>query len=95
MILTLPETKGFLRIEESFTDEDNLIQILINASEKYLLNATGNTFDSTNDLAKLFCLVLVADWYENREITGRISEKVRFTVDSILTQLSYEGSEIV
>lgn len=87
MIITLDETKQWLRVDHN--EEDILIQTLINAAENYLKNATGNTFDSTNELAKLFCLVLVADWYENREMIGRPSEKVRFTVDSILSQLSY------
>lgn len=87
MIIDLTETKLWLRVNEN--DEDNEIQMLINVSEKYLKNATGNTFDSTNELAKLFCLVLVADWYENREMIGRVSEKVRFTAKSLLLQLSH------
>lgn len=89
MILTLEETKEFLRIEQDFTDEDNLIQMLITASESYLYNATGRQFDNTSNLAKLFCLVLVTDWYENREMIGKASDTVRLTINSILTQLQY------
>ncbi|WP_369806542.1 head-tail connector protein, partial [Geobacillus sp. FJAT-46040] len=77
LIITLDEAKQWLRVEHS--DEDGLISTLINAAEKYLFNATGNTFDSTNELAKLFCYVLVTDWYENREMIGKTSEKVRHT----------------
>lgn len=87
MIIELAETKEYLRV--SHNDEDNTIQLLINAAEKYLFNATGNQFDSTNELAKLLCLVLVTDWYENREMMGRVSEKIRPTVESILAQLTY------
>ncbi|AMQ22469.1 head-tail connector protein [Geobacillus sp. JS12] len=87
MIITLDEAKQWLRVEHS--DEDGLISTLINAAEKYLFNATGNTFDSTNELAKLFCYVLVTDWYENREMIGKTSEKVRHTVESIVAQLAY------
>ena len=70
-------------------EEDVLLQTLINAAEKSLYNATGNTFDSSNELAKLYCFVLVSDWYENREMNEKVSEKVRFTIQSILTQLKH------
>lgn len=87
MIVSLEETKEWLRIEHN--DEDNTLLMLINAAETYLQNATGNTFDNTNNLAKLFCLVLVTDWYENREMVGKASEKVRQTVESMVAQLSH------
>lgn len=89
MIVTLEETKQWLRVDG--TEEDLSIQSLITASEMYLKNATGVTFDQTNELAKLFCLVLIVDWYENREFIGKASDKVRHTINSILLQLSYGG----
>jgi len=96
MIITLEETKGYLRVDN--TEDDALITSLISASETYLSNATGNTFDGTNSLAKLFCWVLVTDWYENRELAiGKIGEKIRPIVDSMLAQLShcYHPPEVV
>lgn len=86
MVIELAETKEWLRVDGN--DEDATIAMLIGAAEAYLSNATGITFDSTNQLAKLYCLVLVADWYENREMVGRTSEKIRSTVESITAQLS-------
>lgn len=96
MIITLEETKSYLRVDGN--GEDALITSLMAAAETYLTNATGNTFDGTNSLAKLFCWVLVSDWYENREISlGRVGEKVRPIVDSMLAQLShcYQPPEVV
>jgi uncharacterized phage protein (predicted DNA packaging) len=87
MIITLEETKGYLRVDG--TEDDALITSLIDAAETYLYNATGNTFDGTNSLAKLFCRVLVTDWYENREPVGRASARVRPIVESMLAQLSH------
>ncbi|ANY71661.1 DNA packaging protein [Paenibacillus ihbetae] len=85
-ILTLDETKLWLRVDGN--DEDAIIQTLMGAAETYLGNAVEVQFDSTNQLAKLFCLVLCADWYENRELIGsQPSDKVRFTCQSIMTQL--------
>ncbi len=87
MIITLQETKQYLRVDGA--DDDLLITSLINAAETYLVNATGNNFNDTNSLAKLFCWVLVTDWYENREHVGRASDKVRPIVESMLAQLSH------
>lgn len=86
-ILELEETKKWLRIDD---DEDDIVGILIGAAEIYLYNAIEFRPDGTNALAKLFCLVLCADWYENRDLIGQQpSDKVRFTVQSIMAQLQY------
>lgn len=95
-ILTLEVAKKWLRVDGD--DEDSIIETLIGAAETYLHNSTEVEFDSTNQLAKLFCLVLCADWYENRDLIGQQpSDKVRFTIQSILAQLQhvYGGDEDV
>lgn len=86
-ILTLEDTKKWLRVDD---DDDDIIGILIGAAETYLANAVEFEFDGTNQLAKLYCLVLCADWFENRDLIGQQpSDKVRFTIQSIMTQLQY------
>lgn len=88
MILTLIEVKDFLRID--YADDDSYLELLIKVAEEYLKNSTGQVFDNTNSLAKLFCMVLISDMYDNRQFTiDKLSEKVRFTINSILTQLAY------
>ena len=93
MLITLDEAKEYLRIDG---DEDNtLINTLIKASEEYLQNATGRSFDTTNNLARLFCLLLVVDWYENRGLTaGKVGDKIRPVIDSMLAQLNYCYEEV-
>ena len=86
-IVTLDEVKQWLRVD--FIEDDELLTTLINAAEMYLKNATGTSFDSTNHLAKLFCMTLISDWYENRELIGKTSEQVRPILQSILAQLTY------
>lgn len=86
--MTLEETKQYLRVDS--TEDDVVITSLIDAAETYLENGTGNKFDETNHLAKLFCWVLITDWYENREVSiGRVGEKVRPIVESMLAQLKH------
>lgn len=91
-MIELEEAKTWLRVDGD--DEDGTIEMLIGAAKEYLKNTTGREFDNENDLAKLYCLVLVADWYENRELIGsQPSEKVRFTIQSITAQLQYAYSK--
>lgn len=88
MIITLEEAKEWLRIDSD--EEDMLISTLVLSAEEYLIDATGRQFEDTNNRAKLFCFVLVTDWYENRElISVKPSEKVRFSIQSLLVQLQY------
>jgi uncharacterized phage protein (predicted DNA packaging) len=87
MIVSLDEVKKWLRID--FSEDDALLTTLISAAEEYLKNATGITYDSANHLAKLFCMTLIADWYENREMIGKATDQTRPIIQSILTQLTY------
>lgn len=89
MILTLQEAKDFLKVD--YCEEDAEIQYLIEGAEMYLKNSTGKTFDTTNPLAKLFCKALISDWYDNRGFMqdSKVSDKVRYTIQSILAQLKY------
>ena len=93
MIVSLSEAKDWLR---DIPDEDTgILAIIVEAAESYLKNATGKTFDDTNVQAKLFCLVLITDWYENRElISAKPSEKRRLSIENMLSQLTYCGDVV-
>jgi uncharacterized phage protein (predicted DNA packaging) len=94
MIIDTEEAKTWLRIDNN--EEDALIDLLIGAAEEYLKNATGKIISPpVSNQARLFCLVLVTDWYENRELIGtKPSEKVRHSIQSMLTQLIYCGDVV-
>lgn len=89
LIANLDEVKTWLKVDHS--EEDSDIQLLIDSAELYLQNATGKVFDSSNALARLYCRVLISDWFENRGlmVDGKTSDKVRFTLQSIMMQLQY------
>lgn len=94
MIVSLDEAKNWLRVD--YSDDDDDIQLLIDSAEAYLLNASGITYDNTNPLARLYCRVLIKEWYEDRSfmVDYKCSDKVRFTLQSILMQLQYGNQEV-
>lgn len=70
MIVSLEEVKQHLRIE---TDEDDIsIQTMIHAAESFIRSSTDSVIDDKDNRAKMICLFLIADMYENR---GLVSEK--------------------
>ena len=89
MVLTIDEAKNFLKVDSDITDDDTLIQGLIDAATLHLSNACDFLFDNTNPLAKLYVSVLVNDYYNNRSATEEIKIKTRDTLNSILLQLQY------
>lgn len=93
MIVTLPEVKQYLRLELEHTEDDQLLETMVSAAEEYLFSATGKEFISSSPRAKLLVLVLVAEWYENREAIGHVSMRLKDTVRSLLLQLKCEAGE--
>lgn len=97
MILSLNEIKQYLRIELDYIEEDELLNELILVSEEYIKNATGFTFATEiPEIAKHIVRLLVSHWYENRAIeTNQMTNKIDFTVKTLLSQLSYSHVEDV
>lgn len=83
-MISLAEAKNYLKVDVN--EDDNLINNLVKASHIYIKNACGNYKDS--DLSELAQKLLVAHWYENREVVGK-ADKLAFSLDSIFTQMKY------
>ncbi len=81
--------KEYLKID--FDDDDKILEMLLGSARRYIYDAVGYQPDETDERVKLLLLVLVSDWYEHREYTSsqKISQKVRYTVRSIVLQLQY------
>lgn len=86
LALTLEEAKKYLRVDGD--EEDELITSFIAAAEIYIKNATSKNVDLKSELAKLAARILIAHWYENREVVGK-AEQLAFSLQSILVQLQY------
>lgn len=88
----LLEVKEYLRIDGS--EEDFFLTSLIDAAKLFIKNATGTTVDELNELHKLAVYLLVSHWYENREVVGK-ADKLAYSLDSILFQMQFDGSDTV
>lgn len=91
--MSLDLIKEYLKID--FDDDDRILEILLGSARRYVLDAVGYQPDENDERVKLLLLVLISDWYEHREYTDisiktqNISQKVRYTVRSIVLQLQY------
>lgn len=87
MIVTLEEAKQHLRVDN--IDDDDYITLIIEAIEEFITNMTGKTFDGTNKRAKILCLLIIGDLYDNRSpFTGKVGDKISPIVNMMLIQLS-------
>ncbi len=93
MIMELTKAKKWLRLDD-FSDDDELIQDILNIIEEYFKNAITN-YDSTNEgmmkILQIPTIAMLVDMYENRSLnidkfnTG----KVRTLIQSVLVQAEY------
>nr|DAJ91735.1 MAG TPA: head tail connector [Caudoviricetes sp.] len=97
-ILTLAETKEFLRLD--YDDEDNFLQLCIQNAEEYIRDAIDN-FDNKIQIerfqrkAKLLAMMLIQDMFDNRELMTKDSEKYKYIAKSLIMQMNLNSYENV
>ncbi|MGQ3739311.1 head-tail connector protein [Bacillus sp. Fil] len=90
MLIDLKLAKKWLRLEEEDTEEDDILELLIDNAEIYVKGSVGKHYNVTEDnrkQAQKIALVLITNWYENRDFSGQVDEKVRYTIKSMVLQL--------
>ncbi|HIE6633014.1 TPA: head-tail connector protein [Bacillus luti] len=90
MLLDVQLAKKWLRLEEEDTEEDDILGLLIENAEIYVKKAVGKHYNATEENRKQsqkIALVLVTNWYDNRDLSGQADEKVRYTIKSMVLQL--------
>ncbi|MDF2612785.1 MAG: hypothetical protein K0S71_571 [Clostridia bacterium] len=92
LFLKLEDVKSWLRLESDYTDEDTVLNMLILSAEMRVKGAIDNFEQHITDehfkaAASVICFMLITDWYERRDFSGGISEKMRYTIQSLMLQL--------
>ncbi len=90
MIVTLEEVKMYCRIDDD--EEDFLLELLIKNAEAYIEDSIKPISHMSNklmDKAKLISLILISDWYDNRSLNMKTSEKTRYSITSLLNQMKW------
>ncbi|NBI05768.1 head-tail connector protein [Senegalia massiliensis] len=103
-ILTVAEARSWIREYDNGTEDDiltnNIIELLIDNAESYLKEGVGDWYKATPELttkSKLIALVLVNNWFENRDLTSNVehvSEKVRHSITSTIQQMQLMKPEV-
>lgn len=89
-MISLDLIKQYLRIDGNY--EDELLEFLKDNAEFYIEDTIDN-LDLSNEKvskkAQLMALVLISDWYENREYVkvGKVSNDIRYTIMSLRDQI--------
>lgn len=84
--MDLEEIKQYLRIDDSY--DDVLIESLQMAAEEYLLNA-GIEKNYARNLYALAIKMLIANWYETRQMSDKEFKEIPYGVRCIIQQLQY------
>ena len=81
--ITLEVLKQHLRVD--FNDDDDYIVNLLSVAKSYIVNFTGLKVEQIDSMDEMFSVVLmiVADLYENRGITGTSSYKTGDSINKI------------
>ena len=87
--MTLEEVKEYLRIDEDA--DDHVIEMMMQATEDYIKSSVGS-FNPKSSRARMLYLLIMQDFYENRVLVVRESDKQRLAhvVGSIVLQLQAE-----
>lgn len=92
--MTLEAAKNYLRIDSDLTEDDILVNSLIEASQKYIESTTGKQYDDSDSLFQSLSLLLISHWYSNRNIANKTAAIDEFphTITAILTTIKYNSN---
>lgn len=90
-MVTLEQVKNYLKVDEDVTQDDELIQNMMNTAAQIAIDRSGVTEGYVFDM---FVQVVTAHWYENRKLysekPGAINE-IPFSAGYLLKHLADMG----
>lgn len=89
--MELEELKGYLRVDADLTEDDQLITALYDTAKQYIENTTGKKYES-GGVFDTCARLIVAHWYEHRDIAPRTGGGVveyPHSVDALLNHIKF------
>lgn len=88
--MTLDDVKAYLRIDEDA--DDMVLETMMQATEQYIKDAVG-FYEEGNPKIKMLYWLVISDFYENRVLTVKESDKQRLShvVSTLVLQLQSEA----
>lgn len=69
--MELKDFKNYLRIDDDLTDDDAMVQSLMNSAKEYIENSTGKAWNDDSQLMLNCAKLLVAHWYNDRTLVSK------------------------
>lgn len=89
-MVTIGKIKQYMRLDEDLTDDDAMIQDLMNSAIEYIQNSTGKIYKDSH-IYDMAIIQLVTHWYDNRQQTAAKSGatyELPFTVKNIMIHIA-------
>lgn len=89
-MITLDEAKAYLRIDLPDEKDSAMLQLAIDASDRWMISAVGPCYNGDDPKAKELQLMVIADLYDNRTTTELNQYNVRRLFYDLALQLRLE-----
>lgn len=84
----LNQVKQYCRIDDDLTEEDDLLQALIDSGKRYIETTTGKAYKDEDKVMRLCLVLLVAHWYTDRSNVSKSGvQEYRHTLTDLLRHI--------
>lgn len=87
------DVKNYLGIDYADEMVDKNIKRLVKTADSYLKGAIGEDYPKEDPRAIELALIVIADLYDNRDMSAKVSNNVRSIVNDFSMQLRLESRE--
>lgn len=89
-MVTVEDVKNYIGIDYADDMIEKNIARMIKTSDSYLKGSIGDPYPDDDPRAEELALIIIADLYEHRDLSDRVSVNTRRLVDDMSLQLRCE-----
>lgn len=89
-MVTVEDVKNYLGIDYADNMVESNIARMIKTSDSYLKGSIGDPYPDDDPRAVELALIIIADLYNNRDLSDRVTANTRRLVDDMSLQLRCE-----